>query len=140
MLRASSGNTLLASINEELGGISLLTTLKEFVKQSDTEITNSFENIFETIQKNSARVLTIGNEEFLHESLNTIHAPEESEYSYSEAFEKKIINEAWITDLPISYCALAIPTIPSEHEDSAYLSLLGKFLWDNYLHAAIREK
>lgn len=140
MLRASSGNTLLASINEELGGISLLTTLKEFVKQSDTEITNSFENIFETIQKNSARVLTIGNEEFLHESLNTLHAPEESEYNYSEAFEKKIINEAWITDLPISYCALAIPTIPSEHEDSAYLSLLGKFLWDNYLHAAIREK
>lgn len=53
---------------------------------------------------------------------------------------QKRIQEAWITDVSVSYCALSLPAVRSDHRDSVVLMLLGQFLRDGYLHTAIRER
>ena len=48
--------------------------------------------------------------------------------------------EGWLTSTQVNFCAMAFPTVPSGHADSAALSVLGGFLRNGYLHRAIREQ
>jgi Zn-dependent M16 (insulinase) family peptidase len=50
------------------------------------------------------------------------------------------INDAWLTNTQVNFCARAYPAVPSEHPDAPVLSVLGKFLHNGYLHRAIREQ
>lgn len=136
MQRAGSKNTLKAALAEELGGITFWQNLKNFVKKSDTEIHILLANSFESMTKNIPISITIATEEFFENTNTTAQKYRDM----SENFDKKTINEAWLTDLGVGYCAVAIPTIDPQHEDMPLLVLLGKFLWDGYLHSAIRER
>jgi Zn-dependent M16 (insulinase) family peptidase len=44
------------------------------------------------------------------------------------------------TQFPVHYCALALPTVPYTHEDSAPLRILAKLLTAKFLLPEIREK
>ena len=44
------------------------------------------------------------------------------------------------TPFPVHYCALALPTVPYTHEDSAPLRILAKLLTAKFLLPEIREK
>ena len=44
------------------------------------------------------------------------------------------------TQFPVHYCALALPTVPYTHEDSAPLRILAKLLSAKFLLPEIREK
>jgi hypothetical protein len=44
------------------------------------------------------------------------------------------------TQFPVHYCALALPTVPYMHEDSAPLRILAKLLTAKFLLPEIREK
>ena len=48
--------------------------------------------------------------------------------------------EAWLCNSQVNFCALAYPTVASEHEDAAALTVLGGFLRNGFLHGAIREQ
>jgi Zn-dependent M16 (insulinase) family peptidase len=48
--------------------------------------------------------------------------------------------EGWLTSTQVNFCALAFPTVPSGHPDSAGLSVLGGFLRNGFLHRTIREQ
>ena len=50
------------------------------------------------------------------------------------------IQQAWTTNTQVNFCARAYSTVPSNHQDSAALSVLGGFLRNSFLHTAIREK
>ena len=47
---------------------------------------------------------------------------------------------AWSVNTQVNFCASAYPTVLSEHEDSAPLTVLAGILRDNYLHRTIREQ
>ena len=44
------------------------------------------------------------------------------------------------TQFPVHYCALALPTVPYTHEDSAPLRILAKLLTAKFLLPEVREK
>ena len=50
------------------------------------------------------------------------------------------VQEAWLGNLAVNYCAKAYAAVPAGHEDAAALSVLGGFLRNGYLHRAIREQ
>jgi len=50
------------------------------------------------------------------------------------------VQQAWITNTQVSFCARAYPTVASGHEDAAALTILGGFLRNGFLHRAIREQ
>src|SRR5690554_6589618 len=50
------------------------------------------------------------------------------------------VQEAWLANTQVNFCAKAYPTVPVEHPDAAALSVLGGYLRNCYLHRAIREQ
>lgn len=50
------------------------------------------------------------------------------------------INEAWLTQTQVHFCARAYPAVPSGHADAPALMALGGILRNGFLHRAIREQ
>lgn len=50
------------------------------------------------------------------------------------------VNQAWVANTQVNFCARAYPTVPMDHADAAPLSVLGGFLRNGYLHRTIREQ
>lgn len=136
MMRATAPYTFLASVSEEISGISLFDNLRKFLEKSDDEIVAIFREKYQKMTKNTPLTLTVSRESFLEnisEKLVDTH-------DFIEEVAATPKKEAWLTDLGVGYCALALPTVAPEHPDAPLLGLLGKFLWDGYLHGAIRER
>ena len=50
------------------------------------------------------------------------------------------IQEIWVTNTQVNFCAKAYPTVPSGHPDAPALSVLAAFLRNGFLHHTIREQ
>ena len=50
------------------------------------------------------------------------------------------LNQAWIANSQVHFCAKAYPTVAMGHADAAALSVLGGVLRNGYLHRTIREQ
>ncbi|MDB6060433.1 MAG: peptidase [Verrucomicrobiaceae bacterium] len=50
------------------------------------------------------------------------------------------VRQLWQTNTQVNFCAKAYPTVPTDHPDTAALTVLGGFLRNGYLHRAIREQ
>jgi Zn-dependent M16 (insulinase) family peptidase len=50
------------------------------------------------------------------------------------------VNDCWVTNTQVNFCAKAYATVPIEHPDSAALTVLAGVLRNGYLHRAIREQ
>lgn len=50
------------------------------------------------------------------------------------------VNEAWLTQTQVQFCAKAYPAVASNHDDAPALMALGGFLRNGFLHRAIREQ
>lgn len=138
MLRASSGNTLQASLAEITGGIESMYHLRRFAERSDADIREYSTRLFRDLRASLPIECHIGGEPSLEPiwqsegkvqtgNLEIPHTP-------------KQILEAWIADISVSYCALSVPVVRSDHRDAAALMILAQFLRDGYLHSAIREQ
>ncbi len=50
------------------------------------------------------------------------------------------VQEYWVANTQVNFCARAFPTVPSGHPDAPLLSVLAAVLRNGYLHRAIREQ
>lgn len=50
------------------------------------------------------------------------------------------VNEAWLTQTQVHFCAKAYPAVPTGHADAPALMALGGILRNGFLHRAIREQ
>ena len=137
MLRANSGSTIQSYLAENIGGIASLKNLKNFSEKSDAELTKTLENIYQKSTAETPILVTIGK--------NISAKPSENDGKISENslnidFSPRKINEAWIADLSVGYCALSLPAVKVEHKDAPFFTLLAQFLRDGFLHSAIREQ
>ncbi|MDZ4298064.1 MAG: insulinase family protein, partial [Moraxellaceae bacterium] len=57
-----------------------------------------------------------------------------------QAASRQVINEAWLTQTQVQFCAKAYPAVASDHADATALMALGGFLRNGFLHRAIREQ
>jgi Zn-dependent M16 (insulinase) family peptidase len=62
-----------------------------------------------------------------------------SQLSLAPASEKKI-QQAWITQSQVHFCAKAYPTVTMNHPDAPILCVLGGILRNGFLHRTIREQ
>jgi len=60
--------------------------------------------------------------------------------SFSLQPVRERVQEAWVANTQVNFCAKAYPTVPVEHPDAAPLTVLGGYLRNCYLHRAIREQ
>jgi Zn-dependent M16 (insulinase) family peptidase len=106
-----------------------------------------FENIHQQIVAAPRQFLLVAEDERLsqvREEVQQVWTGSDSEVAAFSAFSpaavNQQVNDAWLTNTQVNFCAKAYPTVPAEHEDAAALSVLAGFLRNGYLHRVIREQ
>ncbi len=115
----------------------------EGVKQFATQL----QSIHECVTAQAKQFLLIAgerDESALMDAMQTVWKNEKTiphtASPFSFAPHESNINEAWLVDSAVNFCARAYPTVTLGHEDAPALTLLGGFLRNGFLHSEIREK
>lgn len=150
MMAASAGISATAQLSHNLSGLAAIVTIKKLdadIKDASTlaKLSSGFEKLHKSIIQNQKQILLVGEEAQL-DNFNKGLSPlsqnakssDISRFSLTPHTQK--INEAWITNTEVSFCAKAYPTVSMSHEDSAALVILGGFLRNGFLHTSIREQ
>lgn len=151
MTVACAGMSPTAKLAHQLGGLAGIAALKQLdTDLIDNDKLNSFSqklaHIHTLVNNAPKQFLIVGEEEHLDQYRNTLHSLWQpldaheifSEFNIGNVSEQ--INEAWITNTQVNFCAKAYPSVPADHPDAAALTVLGGFLRNGYLHRTIREQ
>ncbi|SDZ83950.1 insulinase family protein [Microbulbifer marinus] len=149
MAAASAGYNRAAFESHATGGLLGLRNLKALVRGLDAEqglekLAAQFQAIHQKILAAPRQFLLIGEEDKLPEFTQAL-APLAVDSSLPPAdpnapFESQHIQQLWIANSQVNFCAKAYATVPMTHPDAAPLAVLGGFLRNGYLHRTIREQ
>ena len=152
MIAACAGMSPVAELNHKLSGLEATKELRRLDKTlSDNatllSLTKELKTLHEKFRNIPIDLLLIAEETNLKEMMTKIPelwkkneeiANYKEDLILSKIREKR--GEFWIADTQVNFCAKAYPTVPSDHPDSAPLTVLGGFLRNGFLHRAIREQ
>ncbi|MDB4224348.1 insulinase family protein [Granulosicoccus sp.] len=150
MMAAASGMSPTIRLSHQLNGLEGIKAIKAL--DDSLENPKALEELCEkmaaihAIMREAPRQFMIVAEE---ENISTVQASMGSAFGASpladgfNAFSPSPVREQskqlWTTSTEVNFSAKAYPTVPSAHEDSAALAVLGPFLRNGFLHRAIRE-
>jgi len=151
MMAASSGMNPTSKIAHHMSGLAGIQSLKalddRLGNDSDAieQVADSLKRIHQKVLAAPRQYMIVAEKEHL-ESMRTEldkrfgdHSSGSEFKSWKPAAIREQRRELWTTSTEVNFCARAYPTVPSAHEDSAALTILGPFLRNGYLHRAIRE-
>ncbi|WP_160153522.1 insulinase family protein [Microbulbifer sp. ALW1] len=149
MAAASAGFNRAAADGHEFGGLLGLRQLRALVKSLDSNaglesLAGTFNSIHQKILGAKRQFLVVGEEDKLAEFTGAL-APLANEAAANapaqdEPFTPRKVQEVWIANSQVNFCAKAYPTVSMSHEDAPALAVLGGFLRNGYLHRTIREQ
>ena len=152
MQTASANMNPLAKMTHELMGLGAIKHIKALeveLKQGNyAPLKANLERLHESLLAAPKQWLAVTEKEGMDSYLETIKKtwqPTLSEAQSGSLFtpEPQIytpINQAWIANSQVHFCAKAYPTVAMGHADAAALSVLGGVLRNGYLHRTIREQ
>jgi hypothetical protein len=149
MAAASSGFNRAAAEGHESGGLLGLRQLKAMVRSLDQEsalekIAGQFAEIHRKISAAERQFLLVGEADRLEDFSRALQplatAAVDGKGTYGEDFTSHKVQELWLANSQVNFCAKAYPTVPMSHEDSPALAVLGGFLRNGFLHRTIREQ
>ncbi|MGH8555457.1 MAG: insulinase family protein, partial [Gammaproteobacteria bacterium] len=132
-----------------LVGLRDLKALERAIQNQDKleEFAAGLKRIHERLTRAAPQLLVVGEDQHLAgvgaklaSQWAAFQPPVHDAKPFSLSIEPSRVNEAWITNTEVNFCARAYPAVPSDHEDAAALIVLGRFLHNGYLHRAIREQ
>ncbi len=150
MAAASAGMSPSARVSHQLNGLEGIKTIKAFdeaLKDADKAraFVNELTQLHQLILKAPRQYLLISEKEALKGYQDSIKqywgaaSPViDGDFTLDPINEQ--IQQAWITNTQVNFCAKAYPTVAMEHPDSAPLTVLGGFLRNGFLHRVIREQ
>ena len=146
---AASKMSPAVNLGYRLGGLQGIKELKALDKALNDEgaVEKLCEDLLKLHQKVSAmprQYLVVGEQDALPEVQAFIEQSVDESAVASEKFSlealRETVNETWITNTQVNFCAKAFPTVAVEHADAPALSVLGGFLRNGFLHRSIREQ
>ncbi len=151
MTAASAGMCATALRSHNVGGLESIRKIKSLhdsIQDSNklSEFCDELASIHSIIGSAPRRHLLIGEAEQQEqlEKIYTRYFDQASTASSIEAYKldpvNTTINQAWLTNSQVNFCAKAYPTVPMTHPDSAPLVILGNVLRNGFLHRTIREQ
>ncbi|MFT7558602.1 MAG: Zn-dependent M16 (insulinase) family peptidase [Flavobacteriales bacterium] len=151
MNAASAGSSASSRITHELSGLASIQHIKAIDNSfSDSAVVAKFAlalaALHQKITGASSQLLLINDQplsDTLRSDLNPLASlgstnPDKNHFSLDHTHST--VQQAWITNTQVNFCALSYPTVSLSHEDAAPLVALGNFLRNGHLHTAIREQ
>jgi len=150
MSAASSGMSPISKLSHDLNGLVGIQSIKKLdeAAASDdalSDICKKLERISQIVKAAPKQFMLVGEKDNLapvSEDFVPIFQPQAGddaiELSKPPAIREQV-RQIWTTSTEVNFCAKAYPTVPSAHEDSAALGVLGSFLRNGFLHRCIRE-
>ncbi len=131
-----------------LGALQTIKALEQQLKQGEHTLQHQLEELHKLLLAAPKQWLVVSEQERIEQHIKNIEdcwqsdiqqAPNSSifipeEKSYSP------INQAWIANSQVHFCAKVYPTVAMGHPDAAALGVLGGVLRNGYLHRTIREQ
>jgi len=149
MSAASSGMSPISKLTHDLSGLRGIQSIKkldEAAASNDSlaELCEQLERISHAVKSAPKQFMLVGEKDNLtsvSEDFAPIfqQQPDDSVELDKPAAIREQVKQLWTTSTEVNFCARAYPTVPSAHEDSAALSVLGPFLRNGFLHRCIRE-
>lgn len=151
MTAASAGMCPVAKLSHQFGGLEGIRIIKSLDDANITgnaveKLADQFAGIHKKIISSSRRYMMVAEAEkldSLSSDFETIWTSQEqinSQKPFSLEAIKEPVQEMWVTNTQVNFCAKAYPTVTASHEDAAALSVLAGFMRNGYLHTAIREQ
>ena len=155
MQAAASGISPIAALLDDMSGLESVKRAKELddqIKSGAGNIINDLADIFGSISHDISNqpkeLLLISDHEALQRNLDILDTIynwgntnkfDSSEINLDYSYGK-LVNNMYVTNTQVNFCAKAFPTVSYKHEDAAVLAVLAVFLKNGYLHTAIREQ
>ncbi len=150
MMAASAGISATAQLNHRLSGLQAIASIKKLDDDIKSEkalesLSATLTQLHKDITQNTSQILVIGENQHLDTYQRSFaeickRNPDKNQSQFSLPTHTSTVNEAWITNTQVNFCAKAYPTVSMDHEDSAALVILGGFLRNGFLHTHIREQ
>lgn len=151
MRAAAAGCSPLAALSEHQHGLENLKATKEFFRTINDDrrqlelYAGKLAGLHQHLRPLTRRFLLVAEEErftALSAGLEAVWPLVDADFSLDLKldFAPARVNQAWITDTEVNFCAQAFPTVAVGHPDAAPLAVLGGFLRNGFLHRAIREE
>ena len=151
---ASAGVNTTAQLIHQLTGLGGLQSLKKLDQSIDDrldELLGCLQALHQRLLQTDRQWLLIGEKQQNQQYIDAIKSvwrdfvsnaddTATSHETLTADRELQTIQQAWIVNSQVHFCAKAFPTVPMDHPDAAALSVLGGTLRNGYLHRAIREQ
>ncbi len=143
-----SGRARLSHVMHGLEGIRRLKALDDSLDDADRleAFAADMARLHETLSAGGRQFLLIGEEERLPALEEDIvahwrDAPGGSAGTpFSLTPVSETVQQCWLTNTQVNFCARAYPAVPAEHPDAAAFEVLGGFLRNGFLHSRVREQ
>lgn len=149
MLAASSQLSPCGALSHQLGGLAGIKHVQELDNSlNDTAgqqaLAERLQSLHHHLQQNPKQFLVIGESDSLagiDQNLaalwgNANHQEQTLQFNPT----RDHVQQAWLTNTQVNFCAQAFATVPTDHPDAAALSVLAGVLRNGFLHRAIREQ
>ena len=150
MTAASAGISPCAKLTHKLtglAGIQAIKTLDDSFENPEalTQFGQKLQRIHSAVMSSSRQYLLVSDAESLPQLQSNIEdcwpqTQQAGQAPLALEHQTQKIQQAWLTNTQVNFCARAYPTVASGHPDSAALSVLGGFLRNGFLHRTIREQ
>ncbi|MBN7796690.1 insulinase family protein [Parahaliea mediterranea] len=151
MAAACAGMSPLARLNHQLSGMAGIKALRQLdgdLKDASrlAAFADRLAQLHGRVNAMPRQLLTIADEQHVEtiaaETLTAWSGQDNAagEAAFALPALRERVQQMWVTNTQVSFCARAYPTVPVQHADAAALVVLGGFLRNGFLHRAIREK
>ncbi len=139
----------LAHLTTGLEGIRRLKALDKTLDEPSAiqNLADAMAALHKRIQTSPRRLLLVGEaehqavlEQSYQQQLLTLASVDQAFNSFALPHTHSAVKQIWLTDTQVNFCAMAFPTVTSQHPDAAALTVLGDYLRNGYLHRSIREQ
>ena len=151
MTAAASGLSANANLNQRWGGMAGLAGIKTLDQSLESHagveaLASQLMAIHQLVLQQPRQYLLVAEGERLEQFsqvmqdsfTRTDRVPTSNLINYRPTLTP--VNHCWTANTQVSFCAKAYPTVPTGHQDSAALTVLGGVLRNGFLHRAVREQ
>lgn len=149
MQAASAGMNPAAKLSHQLSGLAGIQAIQhldhELQNKDNLEaVADGLTVLHSLIHSGERQFLLVGEEQSIAEGTTCLEKLWQETTAPTPALAldpvREKINQAWLTNTQVNFCAKAYPTVPADHPDAPVLTVLGGVLRNGFLHRAIREQ